>query len=93
MWVPLNEKTGNILPNDPVSVQPFPLTITDGYPQTPQWVHYRVDTLQPCYLPNRDVNCYVPTKPMLSYKYTKFNGKERDDEVYGQGNLNTAEFW
>jgi hypothetical protein len=26
------------------------------------------------------------------YRYG-FNGQEKDDEVYGEGNLNTAEFW
>ena len=26
------------------------------------------------------------------YRYG-FNGQEQDDEVYGNGNLNTAEFW
>ncbi|MFN9319572.1 MAG: hypothetical protein ACK58Q_03225, partial [Chitinophagales bacterium] len=25
--------------------------------------------------------------------YFGFNGQEKDDEVYGAGNLNTAEFW
>ncbi|MBK9557414.1 MAG: hypothetical protein IPO47_16645 [Bacteroidetes bacterium] len=27
-----------------------------------------------------------------NYKFG-FNGQEQDDEVYGDGNLNTAEFW
>ncbi|MFN6328023.1 MAG: hypothetical protein ACK4WA_04575, partial [Chitinophagales bacterium] len=25
--------------------------------------------------------------------YFGFNGQEKDNEVYGEGNLNTAEFW
>ncbi|MFN9319888.1 MAG: hypothetical protein ACK58Q_04825, partial [Chitinophagales bacterium] len=38
-------------------------------------------------MPNR-------TYSLSSSKYRfGFNGQEKDDEVYGAGNLNTAEFW
>ena len=30
--------------------------------------------------------------PNSSYRYG-FNGQEKDNEIYGTGNLNTAEYW